>query len=126
MALPRAGRSRSLPPQNVPCSQARSVAGLGSQGPWPLLDHEHQRGRKARTATGAAQGLRDRRPSSPTTHPSRRGGRIVVVVVGAGKAEAVKEVFRGPQDPIDRPVQFLQELVSNTVWLLDEDASGLL
>lgn len=56
----------------------------------------------------------------------RRCGRIVVVVAGAGKAEAVKEVFHGPQDPIDRPVQFLQELVSNTVWLLDEDASGLL
>ena len=56
----------------------------------------------------------------------RRCGRIVVVVAGFGKAEALKEVFHGPQDPIGRPVQFLQELVSNTVWLLDEDASGLL
>lgn len=51
-------------------------------------------------------------------------GLIVVMVPGAGKAEAIARIFRGPSDPLSVPAQLAVR--PNAVWLLDAaSADGL-
>ena len=52
-----------------------------------------------------------------------RSKKIVVAVTGAGKQEALHEVFHGPFDPMKKPIQVLKPMAKNVVWLLDEAAA---
>jgi 6-phosphogluconolactonase len=56
----------------------------------------------------------------------QRCGRIVVAVTGEGKAAAVKEVFHGPDDIPDCPIQILKDLADKVIWLMDSSAAQLL
>ena len=49
--------------------------------------------------------------------------RIVVSVTGAGKAEAVKQVFHGEVDIKQRPIQLLAAMPAKVLWLMDADAA---
>lgn len=52
-----------------------------------------------------------------------RSKRIVVTVTGAGKQDALHEVFHGKYDPVNKPVQVLKPMAKNVVWLLDDAAA---
>jgi 6-phosphogluconolactonase len=56
----------------------------------------------------------------------RACGQIVVMALGAGKAEALHRVHRGPRDPLQVPSQVLGECASRVVWLVDEAAAARL
>jgi 6-phosphogluconolactonase len=50
----------------------------------------------------------------------------VFLVTGAGKAEAVRNVFKGSYDPMLFPAQIVSHHGSDVIWFLDEAAaSGL-
>jgi 6-phosphogluconolactonase len=49
--------------------------------------------------------------------------RIVVSVTGAGKTEAVKQVFQGEVDVKLRPIQLLAAMPAKVLWLMDEEAA---
>ncbi len=49
---------------------------------------------------------------------------IVVMALGAGKAEALHRVHAGPLDPSSAPVQVLRTCAPNVVWLVDEPAAA--
>jgi 6-phosphogluconolactonase len=50
---------------------------------------------------------------------------IYVMVLGAGKYEALKRVFRGEgADFSEVPVSLMKELADRVVWLIDTDAAG--
>ncbi|HEY4301338.1 MAG TPA: 6-phosphogluconolactonase [Candidatus Didemnitutus sp.] len=51
-------------------------------------------------------------------------GLIVVMVLGAAKAEAFHRVLSGPYDPINVPGQVLRSCSRNVVWLADEGAAA--
>lgn len=56
----------------------------------------------------------------------RRCGLIVVMTLGAGKADALHRVFRGPHDPVNVPSQILKTCADRVVWLVDEAAAARL
>jgi 6-phosphogluconolactonase len=56
----------------------------------------------------------------------RACGLIVVMTLGAGKAEALKRVIRGPFDPMQAPAQILSTCSDRVVWLVDEAAAARL
>ncbi len=56
----------------------------------------------------------------------RACGLIVVMTLGAGKAEALHRVMRGPFDPSKAPSQILQTCSDRVVWLVDEAAAAKL
>ncbi len=49
---------------------------------------------------------------------------IVVMALGAGKAEALHRVHAGPLDPAAAPAQVLRTCAPNVVWLVDEPAAA--
>jgi len=49
---------------------------------------------------------------------------IVVMALGAGKAEALRRVLHDPFDPIKVPAQILQTCSDRVVWLVDEAAAS--
>jgi 6-phosphogluconolactonase len=49
---------------------------------------------------------------------------IVVAVTGAGKAEAIQQVFNEPVDINLRPIQLLSRMHENVIWLMDEEAAA--
>jgi len=49
---------------------------------------------------------------------------VVVLALGAGKAPAVRRVFREPFDPVNVPTQILQKCGAKVLWLLDEAAAA--
>lgn len=51
---------------------------------------------------------------------------VMFLVSGADKAEAVKKVFEGTQGPEEVPARVVQLLQGNLLWLVDQDAAGLL
>ncbi|HEU5081695.1 MAG TPA: 6-phosphogluconolactonase [Opitutaceae bacterium] len=53
-------------------------------------------------------------------------GLIVVMTLGAGKAEALARVMNGPFDPLSTPSQLLKESAAKVVWLVDEAAASKL
>lgn len=53
-------------------------------------------------------------------------GLIVVMTLGAGKAEALHRVMRGPYDPLNVPSQILKNCADRVVWLVDEAAAAKL
>jgi 6-phosphogluconolactonase len=56
----------------------------------------------------------------------RSCGRIVVMALGAGKADALHRVHRGPADLLNVPSQVLKTCAGNVVWLVDEPAAAKL
>jgi 6-phosphogluconolactonase len=56
----------------------------------------------------------------------RQCGLIVVMTLGAGKAEALHRVMRGPSDPTNVPSQILKTCADRVVWLVDEAAAAKL
>ncbi len=58
------------------------------------------------------------------TPPLLNGARYVLfLVTGADKAEAVREVLEGPEDPDRFPAQIVQPASGRVEWLLDRDAA---
>ncbi len=53
-------------------------------------------------------------------------GLVVVMALGAGKAEALQRVLRGPSDPLNVPSQILKTCAERVVWLVDEAAAARL
>ena len=51
-------------------------------------------------------------------------GSIVVLVGGAGKAGALREIARGAYDARSHPGQVLRELASRVTWLADQEAAA--
>lgn len=56
----------------------------------------------------------------------RSCGLIVVMALGAGKAEALHRVHRGPDDVLNVPSQILKTCADRVVWLVDEPAAAKL
>jgi 6-phosphogluconolactonase len=56
----------------------------------------------------------------------RACGLVVVMALGAGKAEALHRVMRGPSDPLNVPSQILKTCAGRVVWLVDEAAAARL
>lgn len=56
----------------------------------------------------------------------RACGKIVVMALGAGKAEALHRVHRGPADVENVPSQLLKTCAENVVWMIDEAAAAKL
>jgi 6-phosphogluconolactonase len=54
----------------------------------------------------------------------RACGLIVVMALGAGKAEALHRVLAGPLDVTKCPAQVLKSCSQNVVWLVDEPAAA--
>jgi 6-phosphogluconolactonase len=52
--------------------------------------------------------------------------RVVFLVSGEGKAEAVKNVLAGPPDPEEFPAQLVKPQHGETLWLMDKAAASLL
>lgn len=44
---------------------------------------------------------------------------VLFLVVGAGKAEILRQVTRGPADPLHRPVELIEPPLGRTIWLVD-------
>lgn len=53
-------------------------------------------------------------------------GLIVVMTLGANKAEALHRVIRGPYEPENTPSQILKTCADRVVWLVDEAAAAKL
>ncbi len=49
--------------------------------------------------------------------------RIVVMALGLGKTEALRDVFLGAYDPRNKPIQLLKNSASRVWWLVDEAAA---
>lgn len=56
----------------------------------------------------------------------RACGLVVVMALGAGKAEALQRVLRGPSDPLNVPSQILKNCADRVVWLVDDAAAARL
>ncbi len=84
----------------------------------PLLEAEDGRFFAAVNVPG--KGLR------LTITPSglRACGLIVVMVLGAGKAGAVRRLFQGTELPAAAPARMLQSCAARVVWLLDDAAAA--
>src|ERR1700730_1240752 len=61
-----------------------------------------------------------------TAPVANHAARVMLVVGGAAKAQAVKEVLEGPRDPDRFPAQLIQPADGELVWLLDKSAARLL
>lgn len=61
-----------------------------------------------------------------TTTPSglRASGLIIVMALGAAKADALHRVLAGPNDPRTIPAQVLKDCREKVVWLVDEPAAA--
>ncbi len=52
--------------------------------------------------------------------------RVMFIVSGVKKAQAVKDVLQGPQDPSRFPAQLIEPTEGTVMWLLDKAAASLL
>ena len=55
-----------------------------------------------------------------------RCGKIVVTVLGQGKAQALKQVIETPCQPLARPAQLLHKHAQRVLWLIDPPAASAL
>jgi 6-phosphogluconolactonase len=53
-------------------------------------------------------------------------GLVVIMTLGAGKADALHRVIRGAYDPLNVPSQILKTCADRVVWLVDEAAAAKL
>ena len=61
-----------------------------------------------------------------TTPVANNAARVMFMVGGASKAQAVKNVLEGPRDPDRFPAQLIQPADGELIWLLDKSAARLL
>lgn len=54
----------------------------------------------------------------------RACGLVVLLVMGAGKAGAVRRIFRGHEAPAAAPARLLRDCAARVVWLLDDAAAA--
>lgn len=54
----------------------------------------------------------------------RASGRLVVMTLGQGKAEALRRVFKGEYDPVKTPSQILKSCAERVTWLVDPAAAS--
>lgn len=73
-------------------------------------------------ATVAVPGKGDRLTITPSG--LRACGRIVVMVTGAAKAEAVHRIFRGNARVVDVPAKVLSACAARVIWLIDSAAAA--
>ncbi len=86
----------------------------------PLIGHHHREYFAAVEWPGKGWRL------TLTPEGLARCQRIVVCVTGAGKAQAVADLFMGPFQPRDKPAQLLKAHAYKTDWLLDGEAAAAL
>ncbi len=53
-------------------------------------------------------------------------GKVALMTLGAGKAEALRSVLQGDFDPVSKPSQSLKAVADRAVWLVDEAAAAKL
>jgi 6-phosphogluconolactonase len=53
-----------------------------------------------------------------------RAQNVMVMVVGADKADRLREVLKGPRDPQRLPIQLIAPASGNMIWLLDSAAAA--
>lgn len=53
-------------------------------------------------------------------------GKVVLMTMGKGKAEALKAVLQGDYDPLKKPSQNLKAVADRAVWLVDDAAASQL
>ncbi|MDQ8202386.1 6-phosphogluconolactonase [Pelagicoccus sp. SDUM812003] len=53
-------------------------------------------------------------------------GTVVLMTLGAGKADALKAVLQGDYDPVNKPSQSLKAVADRAYWLVDEAAAAKL
>jgi len=58
-----------------------------------------------------------------TAPAMNHAGNIIFLVAGAGKAERLREVLRGPRDPLRLPSQLIQPVAGSLIWLVDKAAA---
>lgn len=56
----------------------------------------------------------------------RACGRILVMVMGEGKAAALQRVFHGRYEPFNKPIQQLKDHADRVTWLIDPPAAARL
>ena len=56
----------------------------------------------------------------------RTCGLIVVMALGANKADPLHRALRGPLDPVNVPIQILRDCAERVVWLVDALAAAKL
>jgi len=52
-----------------------------------------------------------------------RSGLVVVMALGRGKAEALRDVVHGGIDPLKRPARLFRRCADRVVWLVDREAA---
>jgi 6-phosphogluconolactonase len=50
----------------------------------------------------------------------------MLIVSGANKAQAIKNIFEGPHNPDEYPAQLIDPSDGDVMWLLDKAAASLL
>lgn len=106
-----------------------AIMGLGSDGhtaslfPGPIPPAETSQPVMAATAD---YGGRPAHRITLTPQVFNDAHHLLYLVMGAKKAEAVRAVLRGPQDPEKWPAQRIDPHDGQITWLLDEAAAGLL
>jgi 6-phosphogluconolactonase len=54
-----------------------------------------------------------------------RSGQVLALVAGAGKAQRVREVLEGPDEPERLPIQIIRPTHGQMVWIIDAAAAGM-
>ena len=55
-----------------------------------------------------------------------RAAHVMLIVSGANKAQAIKNIFEGPHNPDEYPAQLIDPSDGDVMWLLDKAAASLL
>jgi len=79
-----------------------------------------------RMAVAVAVDAAQRHRISLTAPVFNNAARVLFLVTGEGKAQAVKNVLQGPRDPDQFPAQIIAPTNGELIWLLDKAAARLL
>jgi 6-phosphogluconolactonase len=60
--------------------------------------------------------------SAPFINQARQ---VIVMISGAGKASRVEQVLHGPHDPQTLPIQMIEPVEGELLWLMDVPAAGM-
>ena len=88
----------------------------------PLLDERAKEGKNFAAVEVPDKGWR----LTVTPAGLSRSGKVLAIVTGKGKAEALKAVLEGDYDPMNKPSQIHKVHPEKTEWWIDEEAAALL